>query len=93
MREVDRATRPAPCPEAEKQSDIYFVREALWLGVVRPILDALAFSVSVSQITAFYFVDVFVKVYCCIRSSSNLVVSNRSPRISSTPCRRIIYPD
>jgi len=50
MREADRATRPAPRPDAEKQSDISFVLKALWLRVVRPILDALAYPVSVSQL-------------------------------------------
>jgi len=48
MREADRATRPAPRPDAEKQSDISFVLKALWMRVVRPILDALAYPVSVS---------------------------------------------
>ena len=46
MREVYRGVRPAPRPDAEKQSEIHFVLGALWLRVVRPILDGLSFSVS-----------------------------------------------
>jgi len=46
-REVHRATRPAPRPDSK--SEIYFILEALWIHVVRPILEALAYSVSVSQ--------------------------------------------
>jgi len=48
-READRGGRPARRPDAEKQSEIHFVLEALWLHVVRPILDGLAFSVSFYQ--------------------------------------------
>jgi len=90
MREVDRGGRPVPLPNEEKRSSIHFVLEALWLRVVRPVLDALAYSVSVSQVMGFHFVNIFVKVYWHIRPSSNMVVPNWSPRISSTPrCRNI----
>jgi len=57
MREVDRATHPAPRPDADKQSDISFVLKALWMRVVRPILDALAYPVSVPQLVSFHFID------------------------------------
>jgi len=56
-READRATRPAPRPDAEKQSDMSFVLKALWMRVVRPILDALAYPVSVPQLVSFHFID------------------------------------
>jgi len=59
MREVDRAVRPAPRPNAKKESGIYIVLEALWLRVVRPILDGLAFSVGVSHFTKYLFIDIF----------------------------------
>jgi len=59
MREADRATRPAPRPDAAKQSDISFVLKALWVRVVRPILDALAYPVSVSQFILFHFIDTY----------------------------------
>jgi len=45
-REVNRGICPAPRPDAENQSEIHFVLGALWVRVVRPILDGLAFSVS-----------------------------------------------
>ena len=57
VREADRATRPAPRPDAEMQSDISFVLKALWMRVVRPILDALAYPVSVPQLVSFHFID------------------------------------
>ena len=87
MREVDRAGRTVRLPNAEKRSEIHLVLEALWLRMVRPILDALAYPVSVSQFMTFHFINITIKVYCGIKPSSNLVVSNWSPRISSTPCR------
>ena len=46
MREVDRSIRPAPPPDAQKQSQIHFVLGALWVRVVKPILCSLALSVS-----------------------------------------------
>ena len=48
MREADRGGRPTRRPDSEKQSELHFVLEALWLRVVRPILDGLAFSVSLA---------------------------------------------
>jgi len=48
MREVDRGPRPVLEDGAETQSEIHFILEALWLRVVRPILDGLAFPVSVA---------------------------------------------
>jgi len=49
MRDVVRGGRPVPLPNDEQRSSIHFVLEALWLRVVRPVLDVLAYSVSVSQ--------------------------------------------
>jgi len=46
MRELDRSIRPAPRPDAKKQSEIHFVLGALWVRVVKPILCGLALSVS-----------------------------------------------
>ena len=43
---VDRAGRPIPKPGTQTKSDIHVVLEKLWLCVVKPILDALAYSVS-----------------------------------------------
>ena len=48
--EGDRGRRPIRNPDADKQSNIHFVLQVLWLRVVRPILDGLAFSVRVSQL-------------------------------------------
>jgi len=59
MREADRGGRPTRRPDSEKQSELHFVLEALWLHVVRPILDGLAFSVSFSQSILDHFVDIF----------------------------------
>ena len=53
MREADRGGRPTRRPDSEMQGELHFVFEALWLRVVRPILDGLAFSVSLS-------VDIFL---------------------------------
>jgi len=61
MREADRGGRPARRPDAEKRSDIHFILEALWLRVVRPILDGLAFPVSVAQFMRCHFIDIFSK--------------------------------
>ena len=44
MREEHRAVRPAP--DRRVNSDIHFVLGVLWLEVVRPILDSLAYTVS-----------------------------------------------
>ena len=49
-REGDRGGRSIQNSDAEKQSNIHFGLEVLWLRVVRPILDGLAFSVSVFQL-------------------------------------------
>ena len=54
MREVDRGGHPVRRPDAEKQSEIHLVLEALWLRVVRPILNGLAFSVSISQFIMYH---------------------------------------
>jgi len=60
-REGDRDGRPIRNPDAEKQSNIHFVLEVLWLRVVRPILDGLAFSVSVSQFMTYHFINISFK--------------------------------
>jgi len=49
MREEDRGTRPALDSGDETQSKVHFILEVLWLNVVRPILDALAYYVSLSM--------------------------------------------
>jgi len=46
VREENRALRPAPAYHVE--SNIHFVLGVLWLEVVRPILEALSYSVSLS---------------------------------------------
>ena len=58
MREVDRGGRPVQRLDAERHSEIHLVLKALWLGVVRPILDGLTFSVSVPQLLIYHFVDI-----------------------------------
>jgi len=87
MREVDHAVRPASRPDAKKQNEIHFILEALWLRVARPILEALAFSVSVSQFMEFHCVNIAFQVYSPINSRPYLVVSDWPPCISSTPRR------
>ena len=47
--EVHRAGRPVQPYIAEMQSEIHFVLKELWVCVVRPILDCLAYSVSLCQ--------------------------------------------
>ena len=59
MSEADRGGRPTRRPDSEKQGELHFVLEALWLRVVRPILDGLAFSVSFSQFIRYHFIDIF----------------------------------
>jgi len=93
MREVDRGGGPVQRPNSEKQSEIHSVLEALWLHVVRPILDGLSFTVSFSQSIIYRFVDIFLQVYPTLGPSSNLVVSNRIPCISSTPRRRNLWSE
>jgi len=61
MREVDRAGRPVLSPGAEKQSGIHVVLKALWLRVVKPILDGLAFSVSVFQFVTLHVINILYK--------------------------------
>ena len=47
MRQEDRGGRPVPPGRGtDKQSDMHCVLEALWLRVVRPILDGLSYPVS-----------------------------------------------
>jgi len=48
--DLDRATRPAPKPNAENGSDIQKVLQELWHTVVKPILDALSYPVSLKSI-------------------------------------------
>jgi len=60
MRHTDRAIRPAPKAGADTQNEIHFVLKVLWLRVVKPILDDLAFSVGDSQFVTYHFVDNFV---------------------------------
>jgi len=51
MRGEDRGRRPVRLGrrrDSETQSDIHFVLEAIWLGVVKPILSGLSYSVSLS---------------------------------------------
>jgi len=76
MRDADRGLLIVLDESAEKRTEIHFVLEALWLRVVRPILDGLAFSVSLFHFMTYYFVNIVVQVYSPVRSSSNLVVSN-----------------
>ena len=45
-REVHRAGHPVQPYTAEMQSEIHFVLKELWVCVVRPILDCLAYFVS-----------------------------------------------
>jgi len=61
MREPDRGGRPTRRPDSEKQGELHFVLEALWLRVVRPILDGLAFSVSVSKCILYHLLIYFPK--------------------------------
>jgi len=61
MREVDRAGGPVRPPNIGKQSGIHFVLKALWLRVVRPILDALAYSVSFSDSSHFILLILLLK--------------------------------
>ena len=48
MRDENRGPRPVLEDDTGMRSKIHLVLEALWLRVVRPILDALAYCVSVS---------------------------------------------
>jgi len=95
MREVDRGVRPAPRSDAEKHSGIHFVLGALWVRVVRPILDGLGFSVSFSRFFVYYFVDILFQVYTTgtIRYRPNLVVSNSISSISSPPRRGNLWSE
>jgi len=61
MREPDRGPRPVLEEGAEIQSELHFVLGALWLHVVKPILDVLAFSVSVPRFILYYFIDTIFK--------------------------------
>jgi len=47
MREENRGPRPVFEEDRDMRSEIHFVLEALWLRVVRPILDALSYCVSI----------------------------------------------
>ena len=57
MREADRGGRPVQRQDAEKRSQIHFVLEELWLRVVRPILDRLAYTVSFVLTLNIFIVD------------------------------------
>jgi len=59
MRGENRGPRPVMEEDSDMRSEIHLVLGALWLRVVRPILDALAYRVSVSQFTMYHFVDIF----------------------------------
>jgi len=48
--DLNRATRPAPEPNAKSGSAIQKVLRELWRMVVKPILDALAYQVSLKSI-------------------------------------------
>jgi len=48
IRDENRGPRPVLEDDTGMRSEIHLVLEALWLRVVRPILDALAYRVSVS---------------------------------------------
>jgi len=61
MRGADRAGRAVRDYDAEKQSEIHFVLKVLWLRVVRPILDGLAFSVSFSHFMVNHFINILLQ--------------------------------
>ena len=91
IQEEDRGGRPVTIGERinEKPSDIHLVLEALWLRVVRPILDGLSYPVSYISIhNLSHFQSPFIQDACCGGPSSNLVVSYRSPCIPPTSRRR-----
>jgi len=48
LRNEDRGPRPVFDDNIEMQSEIHFILEELWRRVVRPILDGLEYSVSLS---------------------------------------------
>jgi len=48
LRDEDRGPRPVLDDDVETQSEIHFILEELWRRVVRPILDGLEYSVSLS---------------------------------------------
>jgi len=51
--DLDRATRPAPKPNAENGNDIHKALQELWRLVVKPVLDALAYPVSLKSIISY----------------------------------------
>ena len=88
-RAENRGPRPVLDSGDETQSVIHVVLEALWLNVVKPILDALAYSVSLnfSEPMAYFLINFLFQVSCPVTPTSNMVVSNWSPCIPSTSCR------
>ena len=48
LRDEDRGTRPVLDDDVETHSEIHFILEELWRRVVKPILDGLEYSVSLS---------------------------------------------
>ena len=61
MREEDRGPRTVLEEDTDIRSEIHLVLEALWLRVVRPILDALAYSVNVFQFLTYHCVNIDLK--------------------------------
>ena len=87
MREEDRGTRPVWDSGGETQSEIHFVLEVLWLNVVRPIFDALAYPVSFHNFFLTNSILKFCQVSCFVTATSNMVVSNWSSCIPPTSRR------
>jgi len=83
FREANRRGSLARPHDVERQSDVYFILKQLWLLVVWPILEPLAYSVSQSQSIVYGLVYIFAQVSCHIRAGSNMVVSDQFPGVPS----------
>lgn len=66
---------------------LYQVLEALWLYIVKPVLDALKYSVSYSS---FKCSSLLTENLADIGSTTYLMVDNWSSGISPSPCGRYI---
>jgi len=89
MRDADRGPREFRDPD--EKGDLHEILEELWLRVVKPILDALSYSVGsmlTYNIQSHPFVSPIIAEF--IESNSDLVVPYRSPCIPSDPRSRCL---
>jgi len=84
---VDRAGQPVLRSDAQTKSNIHIILQQLWLCVVKPILDALAYAVNFMWIPLVKYNLIYHRFVAePIESKSDLVVRHWPSCIHSSSC-------